>query len=90
MEDKELLEAIGQMIAPIREDLTVVKEDLAVVKQRLDAIEHKSDVLMTGVRLANSKLSQVAAESDYEALPIKAYHRIAEAYTVVRYKAVKV
>lgn len=29
MEDKELLEAIGQMIAPIREDLTVVKEDLA-------------------------------------------------------------
>lgn len=30
------------------------------------------------------------AESDYEALPIKAYHRIAEAYTVVRYKAVKV
>lgn len=52
MEDKELLEAIGQMIAPIREDLTVVKEDLAVVKQRLDAIEHKSDVLMTGVRLA--------------------------------------
>ena len=65
MEDKELLEAIGQMIAPIREDLTVVKEDLAVVKQRLDAIEHKSDVLMTGVRLANSKLSQVAAVQNY-------------------------
>lgn len=55
MEDKELLEAIGQMIAPIREDLTVVKEDLAVVKQRLDAIEHKSDVLMTGVREAVEK-----------------------------------
>ena len=65
MEDKELLEAIGQMIAPIREDLTVVKEDLAVVKQRLDAIEHKSDVLMTGVRLANSKLSQVSAVQNY-------------------------
>ena len=65
MEDKELLEAIGRMIAPIREDLTVVKEDLAVVKQRLDAIEHKSDVLMTGVRLANSKLSQVAAVQNY-------------------------
>ena len=65
MEDKELLEAIGQMIAPIREDLTVVKEDLAVVKQRLDAIEHKSDVLMTGERLANSKLSQVAAVQNY-------------------------
>ena len=30
------------------------------------------------------------AKADYEALPIKAYHRIAEAYTVVRYKAVKV
>ena len=30
------------------------------------------------------------AESDYDALPIKAGHRIAEAYTVVRYKAVKV
>ena len=30
------------------------------------------------------------AESDYDALPIKANHRIAEAYTVVRYKAVKV
>ena len=27
---------------------------------------------------------------DYDALPIKAGHRIAEAYTVVRYKAVKV
>ena len=63
--DQGLLEAIGQMIAPIREDLTVVKEDLAVVKQRLDAIEHKSDVLMTGVRLANSKLSQVAAVQNY-------------------------
>lgn len=30
------------------------------------------------------------AKSDYDALPIKAGHRIAEAYTVVRYKAVKV
>ena len=30
------------------------------------------------------------AEADYDALPIKANHRIAEAYTVVRYKAVKV
>lgn len=65
MDEKMLLEAIGQMIAPIREDFTVVKEDLAVVKQRLDAIEHKSDVLMTGVRLANSKLSQVAAVQNY-------------------------
>ena len=30
------------------------------------------------------------AKSDYDALPIKAGHRIAEAYTGVRYTAVKV
>lgn len=29
------------------------------------------------------------AQSDYDALTIKSGHRIAEAYTVVRYKAVK-
>ena len=72
MDEKMLLEAIGQMIQPIREDLaavkedlSTVKEDLASVKQRLDAIEHKSDVLMTGVKLANSKLSQVVASQNY-------------------------
>ncbi len=66
MDEKMLLEAIGQMMDSKLETLrTEMNERFDKVDQRLDAIEHKSDVLMTGVRLANSKLSQVAAVQNY-------------------------
>lgn len=48
----------------------------------------KENCIREIVKIINRNLAE--AESDYDALPIKAGHRIAEAYTVVRYKAVKV
>ena len=64
--DQGLLEAIGQMMdSNLEKALNPINERLDKIDQRLDAIEHKSDVLMTGVRLANSKLSQVAAVQNY-------------------------
>ena len=66
MDEKALLEAIGQMMDSKLETLRAeMNERFDKVDQRLDAIEHKSDVLMTGVRLANSKLTQVVAVQNY-------------------------
>lgn len=66
MDEKMLLEAIGQMMdSKLEKALNPINERLDKIDQRLDAIEHKSDVLMTGVQLANSKLSQVAAVQNY-------------------------
>lgn len=59
MDEKELLEAIGQMMD---EKLDALRSEM---NERFDKLEHKSDVLMTGVRLANSKLTKVTAVQDY-------------------------
>lgn len=67
--DQGLLEAIGQMmdskLEPINARLNGIDQQLSSIDRRLEHLEHKSDVLMTGVRLANSKLSQVAAVQNY-------------------------
>lgn len=77
MDEKMLLEAIGRLIAEQSKQMSdmmdskletlhaEINERFDKVDQRMDAIEHKSDVLMTGVRLANSKLSQVVASQNY-------------------------
>ena len=66
---KELLLSMQGDIKSIRTEMNErfekVNERFDKIDQRLDAIEHKSDVLMTGMRLANSKLSQVAAVQNY-------------------------
>lgn len=59
MDEKELLEAIGQMMD---QKLDALRSEM---NERFDKLEHKSDVLMTGVRLANSKLTKVTAVQDY-------------------------
>ena len=58
MDEKELLEAIGQMMD---QKLDALRSEM---NERFDKLEHKSDVLMTGVRLANSKLTKVTAVQD--------------------------
>lgn len=63
--DQELKELLLSMQGDIKSIRTEMNERFDKVDERLDAIEHKSDVLMTGVRLANSKLSQVAAVQNY-------------------------
>ena len=66
MDEKALLEAMRSMMKEELETLrTEMNERFDKVDERLDAIEHKSDVLMTGVRLANSKLTQVVAVQNY-------------------------
>lgn len=66
MIDKEMLEAIGQLIdsklAPVQDDIKSLRTEM---NERFDKLEHKSDVHMTGIRLANSKLSQVVAAQNY-------------------------
>ena len=69
MIDKEMLEAMGQLLdmklEPITARLNGIDQQLGSIDRRLEELEHKSDVHMTGIRLANSKLSQVVAAQNY-------------------------
>lgn len=69
MDEKALIEAISQLmdtkLEPVYARLNGIDQQLGSVDRRLGELEHKSDVVMTGVRLANSKLSQVVASQNY-------------------------
>ena len=69
MDEKVLIEAISQLmdtkLEPVYARLNGIDQQLGSIDRRLEQLEHKSDVVMTGVRLANSKLTQMTAVQNY-------------------------
>ena len=75
MDEKELLEAIGKMLAPIHSDIRTIKEDVDALKAdnaKLITIEKSVHLLLEGQQGINEKfkmLDQVA--EDVEEIKIK-------------------
>ncbi len=66
MVDKELLEAIGQMmdekLKPIREDISAMQEDIATIKDDLAELKEAHEITRDGVNTLLDWADNVAIE----------------------------
>ena len=73
MMDKDMLEAIGQMLAPIREDLSDIKQRVTKIEVTQENVTNKSiQLLLEGQKGMNEKFKQLdQVAEDVEEIKIK-------------------